>query len=137
MNWKLVRSALMLFVIFIAFTYIHRMEKCSCVGRDLVERLELVEKIILGLVVLKLGNTLFGSEFRISEITPSGLRYIIMTSIIGLFGYMTYLVYLYSLDAVNCKCAEQREKYALYAQALYYAAIFTMVLVSLIMMKLR
>ena len=133
MNVKMIRSLVMLVLIAIVFMYLQKMEKCECVDPALVQRLEYTEIGIAGFVALNLiANIATGGKFKMipdNKFAKAGF----MTVVLGLFGYLAYLAYNYSIDATGCECADKKAKYVLYAQGVYYALLFGIITIAIVL----
>ena len=95
-----------------------------------LKELEYTETVIAGLVSFALiGNIVTDGKFQMRNLVPNNrlANAGLMTVIVGIFGYLAYLVYNYSLDATGCKCADQKAKYVLYAQGAFYAVLVGMI----------
>ena len=130
MDFRIIRTAALLVLVSLAYQYIHSMEACSCVERALVERIGIMELLIIGIITVNLiRKVVFRDTTNVGSL-GGGLMTITILAILGITGYTTYLVYLYSVDAVGCKCAAENGRYALYAQAIYYILLFITIFVS-------
>ena len=127
MNYKVIRSVVILALIAFIIAYLQNMKTCECVDATLVKRLEYTELVIAALVSIGLiGNIATDGKFQtksLGRLANAGL----MTVIVGSFGYLAYLVYNYSVDATGCECADQNAKYILYAQGTFYAVLVGMI----------
>jgi hypothetical protein len=124
----MIRSSVMLVLIAIIFMYLQRMEKCECVDISLVKRLQYTEMGVAAFISLRLiGNIIYGDKFSIRTANRFA-QSMFLTVFIGLFGYLSYLVYLYDIDAKGCECTNQKSKYLLYTQGAYYAVMVGVIL---------
>ena len=127
MNYKVIRSVVILSLIAFIIAYLQNMKTCECVDATLVKRLEYTELVIAALVSIGLiGNIAMDGKFQtksLGRLANAGL----MTVIVGSFGYLAYLVYHYSVDATGCECADKNAKYVLYAQGAFYAVLVGMI----------
>lgn len=134
---KLIRSIIIFAVIAIILMYLKKMETCECVDPELVQRLKFTEIAIGSIIAFNLvANIATGGAYK--KITKKTFldnkmfAATIITILITLFGYLSYLIYNFSIDANKCECAEKKTKYLLYVQGAYYAILIGMLLLTII-----
>ena len=136
MNTRVIRSIILLVLIAVIFMYLQKMEHCECVDKGLVQRLKFMEMGIGALIAFNLAANL-ATDGKFTMISKDKMvRATIMTLVVSVFGYFTYLVYNYSVDARGCECAEKKARYALYFQGGYYALLLALLFVLLTVLSL-
>lgn len=136
MNSRAIRSVILLILIAVIFMYLQKMEHCECVDNGLVQRLKFMEMGIGALIALNLAANL-ATDGKFTMVSKNKMvMATIMTLVVSVFGYFTYLVYNYSVDARGCECAEKKARYALYFQGGYYALLLVLLFALLIVLSL-
>ena len=133
MNYKSIRSIVILAVIAIILMYLKKMETCECVDTELVQRLKFTEIAVGSIIAFNLvANVATGGAYKKAYkklfFENKVFAVAIVITMLALFEYLVYLIYIYSIDADKCECAEKKSKYLLYAQGAYYTILIGILL---------